>query len=111
MGGRLNPEGCRRAARIMRLAAELRLPLVTFIDTPGAHLDYDSEARGLAGALSSCLANMSGLPGPGGRGGVGGGGGRPVGRGASGGRGRWSAWSPGKGAADQPWHWGAPTAF
>lgn len=61
-GGRLGAEGFRKAARIMRLAAELRFPLVTFIDTPGAHLDYDSEARGLAGALSSCLANMSVLP-------------------------------------------------
>ena len=63
-GGRLRPEGFRKAARIMRLAAAMRLPLVTFIDTPGAHLDYDSEARGLAGALSSCLANMSVLPVP-----------------------------------------------
>ncbi len=63
-GGHLRPEGFRKAARIMRLAAELRFPLVTFIDTPGAHLDYDSEARGLAGALSSCLANMSVLPVP-----------------------------------------------
>jgi acyl-CoA carboxylase subunit beta len=63
-GGRVRPEGFRKAARIMRLAAELRLPLITFIDTPGAHLDYDSEARGLAGALSSCLANMSVLPVP-----------------------------------------------
>jgi acyl-CoA carboxylase subunit beta len=63
-GGHLKPEGFRKAARIMRLAAELRLPLVTFIDTPGAHLDYGSEARGLAGALSSCLANMSVLPVP-----------------------------------------------
>ena len=63
-GGRLKPEGFRKAARIMRLAAELRFPLLTFIDTPGAHLDYESEARGLAGALSSCLANMSVLPVP-----------------------------------------------
>jgi acetyl-CoA carboxylase carboxyl transferase beta subunit/acetyl-CoA carboxylase carboxyl transferase alpha subunit len=63
-GGHVGPEGFRKAARIMRLAAELRLPLVTFIDTPGAHLDYDSEARGLAGALSNCLANMSVLPVP-----------------------------------------------
>jgi acetyl-CoA carboxylase carboxyl transferase subunit beta len=63
-GGRSGPEGFRKAARIMRLAAELRFPLLTFIDTPGAHLDYDSEARGLAGALSSCLANMSVLPVP-----------------------------------------------
>ena len=63
-GGHVKPEGFRKAARIMRLAAELRLPLLTFIDTPGAHLDYESEARGLAGALSSCLANMSVLPVP-----------------------------------------------
>jgi acetyl-CoA carboxylase carboxyl transferase subunit beta len=63
-GGRVRPEGFRKAARIMRLAAELRFPLITFIDTPGAYLDYDSEARGLAGALSSCLANMSVLPVP-----------------------------------------------
>jgi acetyl-CoA carboxylase carboxyl transferase beta subunit/acetyl-CoA carboxylase carboxyl transferase alpha subunit len=63
-GGRLRPEGFRKAARVMRLAAELRLPLITFIDTPGAYLDYDSEARGLAGALSNCLANMSVLPVP-----------------------------------------------
>ena len=35
-GGRLRPEGFRKAARIMRLAAAMRLPLVTFIDTPGA---------------------------------------------------------------------------
>jgi acetyl-CoA carboxylase carboxyl transferase subunit beta len=63
-GGHIRPEGFRKAARIMRLAAELHLPLLTFIDTPGAHLDYDSEARGLAGALSSCLANMSVLPVP-----------------------------------------------
>ncbi|MBV9169900.1 MAG: acetyl-CoA carboxylase carboxyl transferase subunit beta, partial [Chloroflexi bacterium] len=63
-GGHVRPEGFRKAARIMRLAAELRVPLVTLIDTPGAHLDYDSESRGLAGALSSCLANMSVLPVP-----------------------------------------------
>src|SRR6202022_3970540 len=72
-GGRLRPEGFRKAARIMRLAAELRLPLITFIDTPGAHLDYDSEARGLAGALSSFLGNRSCLPGPGGTGAIAGG--------------------------------------
>lgn len=63
-GGRMRPEGFRQAARLMRLAAELRIPLLTFIDTPGAHLDFDAELRGLAGALSRCLANMSVLPVP-----------------------------------------------
>jgi acetyl-CoA carboxylase carboxyl transferase subunit beta len=63
-GGQVRPEGFRKAARIMRLAAELRFPLLTFIDTPGAYLDYETEAKGLAGALSSCLANMSVLPVP-----------------------------------------------
>src|SRR5688500_15471826 len=63
-GGRLRPEGFRKAARIMRLAAELRYPLLTFIDTPGAHLDHEAEARGLAGSISTCLANISVLPVP-----------------------------------------------
>jgi len=62
--GRMRPEGYRKAARLMRLAAELRLPLVTFIDTPGAALDFEAEANGLAPAISSCLATMSVLPVP-----------------------------------------------
>src|SRR5438094_392520 len=62
--GRMRPEGYRKAARLMRLAAELRLPLVTFIDTPGAALDFDTEAKGLAPSISSCLATMSILPVP-----------------------------------------------
>jgi acetyl-CoA carboxylase carboxyl transferase subunit beta len=62
--GRMRPEGYRKAARLMRLAAQLRLPLVTFIDTPGAALDFDAEANGLAQSISSCLAAMSILPVP-----------------------------------------------
>ncbi len=62
--GRMRPEGYRKAARLMRLAAELRLPLVTFIDTPGAALDFDTEAKGLAPSISNCLATMSILPVP-----------------------------------------------
>jgi acetyl-CoA carboxylase carboxyl transferase subunit beta len=62
--GRMRPEGYRKAARLMRLAAELRLPIVTFIDTPGAMLDFDAEAKGLAPSISNCLATMSILPVP-----------------------------------------------
>jgi acetyl-CoA carboxylase carboxyl transferase alpha subunit len=62
--GRMRPEGYRKAARLMRLAAELHLPLVTFIDTPGAALDFEAEANGLAPSISACLATMSILPVP-----------------------------------------------
>ncbi len=61
-GGRMSPEGYRKATRAMRLAASWRLPVVTLIDTPGAALDFDSEARGLAPSISQCLATMSILP-------------------------------------------------
>jgi acyl-CoA carboxylase subunit beta len=63
-GGRMSPEGYRKAARAMRLAAAWRLPVVTLIDTPGAALDFDSEARGLAPSISQCLATMSMVPVP-----------------------------------------------
>ena len=63
-GGRMTPEGYRKAVRAMRLAASWRLPVVTLIDTPGAQLDVDSEARGLAPSISQCLATMSILPVP-----------------------------------------------
>lgn len=63
-GGRMRPEGYRKALRMMRLASDLSLPLVTLIDTPGASLDFDSEARGLAPSISQCLATMSVTPVP-----------------------------------------------
>ncbi|MFN8533687.1 MAG: acetyl-CoA carboxylase, carboxyltransferase subunit beta [Dehalococcoidia bacterium] len=62
--GRARPEGYRKARRLMLLAAKLRLPLVTFIDTPGAYPGLESEERGLAGALALCLATMVELPTP-----------------------------------------------
>ncbi|MBI4491979.1 MAG: acetyl-CoA carboxylase, carboxyltransferase subunit beta [Chloroflexi bacterium] len=62
--GQMRPEGYRKAARTMRLAAQLRLPVVTLIDTPGAALDYEAEARGLAQAISNCLATLSIIPVP-----------------------------------------------
>jgi acetyl-CoA carboxylase carboxyl transferase subunit beta len=63
-GGRVRPEGFRKAARLMRLAAQWKLPLVTLIDTPGAAVDFEAEAHGLALTISGCLANLSVLPVP-----------------------------------------------
>lgn len=63
-GGQALPEGYRKALRIMELAGRLRLPVITFIDTPGAFLGIESEERGLASTLSECLATMSTLPVP-----------------------------------------------
>lgn len=61
-GGKALPEGYRKALRMMRLAGRIGCPLVTFIDTPGAYLGIEAEERGLASALSECLAEMSVLP-------------------------------------------------
>ncbi|MGH2372154.1 MAG: acetyl-CoA carboxylase carboxyltransferase subunit alpha [bacterium] len=58
------PEGYREALRLMNLAAKFRLPLVTFIDTPGAYPGYDAERRGIAQALAQNLQAMALLPTP-----------------------------------------------
>ncbi|HEX4805908.1 MAG TPA: carboxyl transferase domain-containing protein [Conexibacter sp.] len=60
----MNPSGYRKARRAMALAAELRLPLVTIVDTPGAELSADAERGGLAGQIAGCLADMAALPVP-----------------------------------------------
>lgn len=56
--GHLGPAALRTARRGMRLADELRLPLLTVIDTPGAALSKDAEERGLAGAIARCISDM-----------------------------------------------------
>lgn len=48
----------------MRLAAELRLPLVTVIDTPGAALSPQAEEGGLAGQIARCLSDLVTLDAP-----------------------------------------------
>lgn len=63
-GPPLGPAGLRAARRGMRLAAELRLPLVTVVDTPGADLSADAEEGGLAGEIARCLADLITLPAP-----------------------------------------------
>lgn len=60
----MNASGYRKARRAMALAGELRLPLVTFVDTPGAELSDDAERGGLAGQIAGCLADMIALPVP-----------------------------------------------
>src|SRR5918998_6349506 len=48
----------REARRGMRLAAELHLPLLTLIDTPGAALSTEAEEGGLAGEIARCLQDL-----------------------------------------------------
>ena len=62
--GRVSPAGYRKARRLMELAERLQLPLVTLVDTPGAHDGIADEAAGLAGAISECLTTMAGLTTP-----------------------------------------------
>src|SRR5690606_20195088 len=62
--GRVSPAGYRKARRLMLLAERLRLPLVTFVDTPGARDSIADEGAGLAGAISDCLVTMSSLTTP-----------------------------------------------
>ncbi|MFD3683925.1 carboxyl transferase domain-containing protein [Nocardiopsis sp. NPDC058631] len=57
----MGPAALLQARRAMRLAAELRLPLVTVIDTPGAELSAAAEERGMAAQIAHCLADMATL--------------------------------------------------
>ena len=56
---RLGPAALREALRAMRLAEELRLPLVTVIDTPGAELSVQAEEGAMAGEIARCLGAMT----------------------------------------------------
>ena len=58
------PAALRMARRGIRLAAELRLPLVTVIDTAGAELSREAEEQGLAGQIARCLADLVTLASP-----------------------------------------------
>jgi acetyl-CoA carboxylase beta subunit/acetyl-CoA carboxylase alpha subunit len=60
----LGPGALREARRGMRIAAELRLPLLTIIDTPGAALSAEAEEGGLAGEIARCLADLVTLKAP-----------------------------------------------
>ncbi|MCF2531071.1 acetyl-CoA carboxylase carboxyl transferase subunit alpha [Yinghuangia soli] len=62
--GMASPAGFRKAARLMRLAAKLGLPVVTLVDTPGADPGLDAERGGQAAAIAENLRLMSRLPVP-----------------------------------------------
>lgn len=59
--GMPRPEGYRKALRLMRLAERFGLPLITFIDTPGAYPGLDSEERGQSEAIARNLFEMAKL--------------------------------------------------
>jgi len=59
--GSAHPEGYRKAMRLMKLAEQFKIPVVTFIDTPGAYPGVDAEERGQAEAIAYNLREMSDL--------------------------------------------------
>lgn len=59
--GMANPEGYRKALRLMKLAEKYNLPVVSLIDTPGAYPGMEAEARGQAEAIARNLTEMSRL--------------------------------------------------
>ncbi|MDR0182671.1 acetyl-CoA carboxylase carboxyltransferase subunit alpha [Lysobacter arvi] len=59
--GMPRPEGYRKALRLMKLAERFRLPILTFIDTPGAYPGVGAEERGQSEAIARNLLEMSEL--------------------------------------------------
>ena len=59
--GMATPAGYRKAARLMRLAVKLGLPVVTLVDTPGAYPGVEAEERGQSVAIAENLRLMAGL--------------------------------------------------
>lgn len=59
--GMPRPEGYRKAMRLMRLAEKFGIPVITFVDTPGAYPGIGAEERGQAEAIGRCLYVMAEL--------------------------------------------------
>lgn len=57
--GMPNPEGYRKALRLMKLAEKFNIPIITFLDTPGAYPGIEAEERGQAEAIARNLLEMS----------------------------------------------------
>lgn len=62
--GMPKPEGYRKALRLMEMAERFKMPVLTFIDTPGAYPGIDAEERGQSEAIARNLAVMSRLKTP-----------------------------------------------
>ena len=62
--GMPRPEGYRKALRVMEMAERFKLPIITFIDTPGAYPGIGAEERGQSEAIAFNLAKMSNLKTP-----------------------------------------------
>ena len=59
--GMPHPEGYRKALRLMKLADKFNMPIITFIDTPGAYPGKEAEERGQAEAIANNLKEMIGI--------------------------------------------------
>lgn len=57
--GSAQPEGYRKAIRVMKLAEKFKMPIICFIDTPGAYPGIGAEERGQAGAIAYNLMEMA----------------------------------------------------
>jgi acetyl-CoA carboxylase carboxyl transferase subunit alpha len=62
--GMPNPEGYRKALRLMKLAMKFKRPIITLLDTPGAFPGIEAEERGQAEAIARNIFEMSHLPVP-----------------------------------------------
>ncbi len=62
--GMMHPEGYRKAMRCMRLAAKFKIPVLSLVDTPGAHPGLSAEERGQGWAIAQNLWEMARLPTP-----------------------------------------------
>lgn len=62
--GMSNPEGYRKALRVMKMGAKFNMPVISLIDTPGAYPGIGAEERGQAEAIARNLLEMSHLPVP-----------------------------------------------
>jgi len=62
--GMPHPEGYRKALRLMQQAAKFQMPIVTFVDTPGAYPGIGAEERGQSVAIARNLIEMARLPTP-----------------------------------------------
>lgn len=62
--GMARPEGYRKALRVMKMASNFGIPVITFVDTPGAYPGIGAEERGQAQAIAENLEEMFGIKTP-----------------------------------------------